>query len=287
MADPIILDAHGRHAQAVQFNKKGDLLISVGQGAKVRLWSAPDFKFVKAFEGHANSVNTISFSPSEKHLATGSTDGTVRVWSFPEGECRFVLKNQLIAKFAPAGDYLATLSKKGSVVLWQERGATELAEFAKLDKRLFNLAFSPDARHLLVGGASGIHVLQLPDGEKVDTLKAHAPAVACLLFSPDKKRLASSGADGSIRLWRASDWSPVRQIKLDAGGIYQLAFSPDGQTMAVSMDNKIQLFNVSDGSQEKQFDVGVKGVYGLAFSPNGKHLVNAAADGKIRIWELN
>jgi WD40 repeat protein len=74
---------------------------------------------------------------------------------------------------------------------------------------------------------------------------------------------------------------------LDAGGIYQLAFSPDGQTMAVSMDNKIQLFNVSDGSQEKQFDVGVKGVYGLAFSPNGKHLVNAAADGKIRIWELN
>lgn len=74
--EPFVIDAHGRHAQAVAFTKDGKLLVSTGQDACVRLWSVPGFEAAAVFEGHTNSVNSISFSPDSALLATGSTDGT-------------------------------------------------------------------------------------------------------------------------------------------------------------------------------------------------------------------
>src|SRR5690242_1595890 len=86
-AEPIVIDAHGRHAQAVAFTKDGKCLVSAGQDACIRLWSVPGFQAAGVFEGHGNSVNSLSLSPDGSLLATGSTDGTVRIWSFPQGPC--------------------------------------------------------------------------------------------------------------------------------------------------------------------------------------------------------
>ena len=41
--EPIVIDAHGRHAQAVAFTKDGKRLVSAGQDACVRFWSVPVF----------------------------------------------------------------------------------------------------------------------------------------------------------------------------------------------------------------------------------------------------
>src|SRR5206468_12176345 len=90
-----VIDAHGRHAQAVHFTRDGRLLVSAGQDARVRLWSGPGFAAAGSFEGHAKSVNGISFSPDERHVATGSFDGTVRIWSVPAGRCLRTLAKQI------------------------------------------------------------------------------------------------------------------------------------------------------------------------------------------------
>src|ERR1700730_13579303 len=124
--EPIVIAAHGRHAQAVAFSKNGKRLVSTGQDACVRLWSVPGFQAEGVFEGHANSVNSLSFSPDGSFLATGSTDGTVRVWSFPPGKCLHVLANQLTARFSPDGTHLATISAKGRVVLWNAKTSKEV-----------------------------------------------------------------------------------------------------------------------------------------------------------------
>src|SRR6266849_5448489 len=104
-----VIDAHGRHAQAVHFTKDSKLLISAGQDAHIRLWSVPGFAPAGAFDGHKNSVNSISFTPGEQLLATGSSDATVRLWSFPEGRCLPTLPRPLSALFSPYGDRLATI----------------------------------------------------------------------------------------------------------------------------------------------------------------------------------
>src|ERR1700732_5132844 len=133
LGDPIVIDAHGRHAQAVAFTKDGKCLVSAGQDACVRLWSVPGFEANGVFEGHSHSVNSLSFSPDGSLLATGSTDGTVRVWSFPQGKCLHVLAKQLTARFSPDGTHLATISAKGRVVLWDAMTGKEVTTLPALD----------------------------------------------------------------------------------------------------------------------------------------------------------
>jgi WD40 repeat protein len=85
LTDPIQIDAHGKHEQAVLFSKEHTLLASAGLDTMIHLWSRPSFDRKASFTGHANSVNSLSLNPKEDLLASGPTDQTVRVWTFPEG----------------------------------------------------------------------------------------------------------------------------------------------------------------------------------------------------------
>jgi WD40 repeat protein len=284
-SEPVVIDAHGRHAHAVQFTRDGKRLLSVGQDTRVRIWSVPGFEPAGTFDGHAKSVNTLSLAPGERRLATGSSDGTVRIWSFPEGDLLRVLSRQVSAVFSPGEDHLATLSAKGRVVLWEPEEGREITTLPNLDRRIFSIAFAPDGKNLLLGGTGPIHRVEVPSGEPLGMLEGHEVAVGCLRFSPDGALLASTGADRSIRLWSASDWSEVRRIDLEAGGILQIAFSPDGETLAVGADHRILVHAVQSGEILHRIELQPKGIYGLAVSPDGRFLANAAADGKVRIWE--
>jgi WD40 repeat protein len=280
-----LIEAHGRHAQAVRFTKDGKLLVSAGQDACVRLWSVPGFSAAGAFEGHKNSVNSLAFTPDEQLLATGSTDGTVRLWSFPEGRCLHTLEKQVTGVFAPDGERLATISAKGQVILWEAKSGKQITAIPALDKRTMALAFSPNGRSLLVGGTGPIHKVALADGKKEGELTGHKLVVACMRISPNSKWLASTGADGHLRLWSTKDWALAWSAKLAGSGVLQLAFAPKSDSVAVAADYVIQSYSVKDGTLVGRIEVPVKGLYGVAISPDGKYLANAAADGKVRVWE--
>jgi WD40 repeat protein len=293
-----VIDAHGRHAQAVRFTKDGKLLVSAGQqfggsippipprqDAAVRLWSVPAFAAAGSFTGHKNSVNSLSLSADEQLLATGSSDGTVRVWSFPDGRCLQTLEKQVTSVFAPEGDLLATISTKGQVGLWQAKTGTQIRSISALDKRTTCVAFAPDGSTLLIGGTGPIHRVALADGNKVGELTGHKIVVACLQVSPDGKWLASTGADGQLRLWSTKDWTEARAVKIQNSGVLQIAFAPRSDSVTVAADHVIQTFAVKNGNVVERVEVNLKGLYGVAISPDGKYLANAAADGKVRVWE--
>jgi WD40 repeat protein len=40
---------------------------------------------LRAVKGHTDSVNSVTFSPDGNTMASGSLDGTVRLWQVPEG----------------------------------------------------------------------------------------------------------------------------------------------------------------------------------------------------------
>jgi WD40 repeat protein len=231
-------------------------------------------------------VNSLSFSPDEKHLATSSSDGTVRVWSFPGGGADLVLQKQNAVRFSPSGRYLATLSTRGTASLWEMPAGTRVFESDPVDRRTFTLAFSPDERSLLIGGTGTIHRLEVPTGTPLPAMAAHEQAVTALVVSPDGATLASSGPPGVVKLWSTADWSLRGEVPLEGAGVMALAFSPDSSRLAVSLDFYIVMISVSDAQILERRRVGVKGVYGLSWSPDGKYLANAAADGRVRVWTL-
>jgi len=77
----------------------------------------------------------------------------------------------------------------------------------------------------------------------------------------------------------------VSRVDIGASGYHQLAFTPDGSRIAVSADFKIVLIDVPEARGREELQLRLKGVYGLGFSSDRRHLANAAADGRLRVWE--
>ena len=283
---PLVLEAHGKHAQAVHFTRDGKRLVSSGQDAHVRVWSLPSFKPERSFEGHAKSVNALAFTADEKRLLSAASDPAVKLWSFPAGKCLHTFEGQNLGAIGPDGAHVVTVSTKGELALWDGDSGTKRRTLPALDKRHLALAFSQNGLFLFVGGTGPIHRLSLPDGQVDGVHKGHQIAVACLRPSPNPAILASSGLDGTLRFWTVIGGDEVNCVPLGATGTLQLAFAPDGRSIAVAVDHAVLLLGAPDGELRERFELPVKGVYGVAFSSDGRYLANAAADGRVRVFEL-
>jgi WD40 repeat protein len=56
----------------------------------------------------------------------------------------------------------------------------------------------------------------------------HTQGVGTLAFSPDGKTLASSGSDGTLRLWNVATQQQLLAVQQVGSPFFDLLFSPDG-----------------------------------------------------------
>jgi WD40 repeat protein len=258
-------------------------LVSSGQDAAVRLWRPPGFRPAGVFAGHTKTINSLALAPDRTQLASGSADGTVRVWSFPRGEVLHVLDGHTAA-FSPDGRHVATISDFGGAALWYADTGECVAAWPSLDARVFCVTFALDGGTLLVGGTGVIHRIKLSDLSQQPALTGHRLLVTAMQVSPTGGLLASVGSEGALRLWRTDAWDEVGCIPVVGKGAAQLAFEPKGTMIAVGVDHAILIFALGDGALVERIQMPVKGVNGLAFSPNGRYLACAASDGVVRVW---
>jgi WD40 repeat protein len=127
---------------------------------------------------------------------------------------------------------------------------------------------------------------------------ASPPKYTPIAFSPNGKLLACADyvakenvpVVGSVRLWDVGKRKVVATLRdgggeLDYGvyGVFSVAFSPDGKTLAVSSGRAVTLFDVASGKEKSSF----KGCGGpLAFGPDGKTLATADESGGT-LWDLS
>ena len=108
----------------------------------------------RSLSGHTSDVRSVVYSPDGRTLASGSVDGTLRLWNVATGAVSKTLKTEqsvLAVSYAPDGQTLATGHVDGKVGLWDVATGELKQHFARHGSAVLTVAYSPDGSTLATG----------------------------------------------------------------------------------------------------------------------------------------
>lgn len=140
--------------------------------------------------------------------------------------------------FSPQGHRIAISWEDSSLSVYDTSTLVELWHVT-VRVGVGRVSWSPDGQWVAIGTAdSGAQVLDPNTGRVIDTLIS-ARCVYDLAASPDGALLSTGGhVDGVLRIWNAHTWQERSQPRAEqAGAIWTVAWSPNGQFLAVGLSD--------------------------------------------------
>src|SRR5262249_21470456 len=155
-----------------------------------------------------NSVEALSFSPDGTHLASGSLDGSVRLWNI-----RSKFQEAILGFHMPAGDPNADPRTNSAIV--------------------YDLQFSRDGHHLISCGRDGSLKLWNVDQRSLQaTLLQDEEPLRAVAFSPDGSYIVCGGDSRTVYLLSAATGQVInKRLLQEEHPIYRLSFGPDSHTL--------------------------------------------------------
>lgn len=176
------------------------------------------------------SATSLAFSADGTVIASGHYDGVVRVWDI-KGNCTLHTLSGvdhesspdvvLSVAFSTNGKIAAGFRDSGAFKIWDaESGKMLLGPLQGHQARLFSLAFSPTAEHIVSASWEADGRIKLWDattGECLSTVpRGQTQRVKSLQFSADGEWIVSSSQDATIRIWDATKFlSPAPCLRDD------------------------------------------------------------------------
>lgn len=211
-------------------------------------------------KGHDNVINSLDFTHSGKYLASGSDDGTIKIWKIEESN------NIPIVTTLTAGARVTGVS---------------------FNSKTQSLAVASDQRNVLV-----YDLIKLDAGVKKYTpreLKKHKDIVNKVAYSADGSFIASSSINNELILWKP-DGTVVKEFDNNESIINALTFSHDSKILvAMDASGKGASYSIPSGNKFAEFNGHDNTVFSADFSPesaSGNYQVATAGGNNnvIYIW---
>ncbi len=256
-------------------------------------------------QGHYDSIISLAFSPNGRWLASGSRDGTVKIWDVASrslvttldvriGSDDVDLLDQVERVEFISDDQLVCHSSRGvDLFILRANGNIESMPLSSGEEQFF---FSGGPTALMVREDEDsllVSILRTSDWQIIRTWTAPAEGFHCVAMAPDG-RLAVFGYDEQLiaftmdkgeRLWSRDQ--PDRWSSL------VMRFSPDSRQIAFANSyERPQMLDASTGvttywlgpDKHRQLGSGSWFQDVLVFSEDGETLVTSGTDGTIHCW---
>ncbi|RKU13228.1 hypothetical protein C6503_16055 [Candidatus Poribacteria bacterium] len=284
----------------------------------IKLWDLHTGELRATFDNQDASVSSVAFHPDGKMLASGDSKGAIRLWDIASGKHKHILtphEDVIKVMFSPNGQTLMSSGRgRETVQLW-DANTGELKTNLENTKTFPQIVYSPDGRTLAIhyynADTDEIQLWDAETGELKTTLIGWK-SENHIAFSPDGTTLATADKNYTVRLWDVqtgqlkntlrgeTDYYKVIEVNEDgvrkvknyaSKRVQSIAFSPDGDTLAVSSYGEIRLWDIPTGTHQTTL-TGNGSFSRLVFSPDGRTLAGSSYDysrheSDIYFWNIN
>jgi WD40 repeat protein len=279
---------------SVALSPNGSRMAGGGGDGTVKIWDAASGQEMRSLKGHTADVSSVAFKHDGSEIASASMDGTLKVWNTTTGEATRTVSAHsgwvTSVAFSLDGSQIAS----AGVDMELPAGIGRFQLSAAMKKQfLFLFANGPvanPARSMIQGGSipniakGNVRIWEATSGRETRTIDELAVSVA---FSPDGSHLATSGSDGTVKVWDAATARAPLVLHGHTGAVRGIAFSPEGARLAsvASSDKTIRIWDTTTGQETLTLKGHSDSVISVAFSPDGHRLASASADGTIKVWD--
>jgi WD40 repeat protein len=270
------------------FSADNKLLATARQGGTVAVWSVGSRQPIWVMNGEWFG----QFADEGQTLITVSPNFILRVWDVATQALKRAVTLPGITdfterRFALHGNRLATANQDGAITLYEITSGRVLGNYKAQPGYLTKLAFSPDARLLVVCVED--QPIKLWDvttqKEKPASFSLQETAMG-VAFSPDGLTMASASYDGTVCFLSLSTGNAEAALTGIKEGCSGVAFTPDGRTLAVACeDGTVRLWNLATRREVAVLKHGKTPLRFVVFSSDNQTLVSVGEDGTTRLWD--
>jgi len=283
---------------AWRFAPDGKSVLTVDLQGRAAQWKGTDFQESESLMDIGTEFSyyrwllrySVLISRDARWLATGSTNGTIRVWDLRArtllGQSTVSTGGVLPLEFVAQGKRLMIVHvDDGSVhewdlTTWQESRSWQGAADT------WHLTFSQDGRWSLALGWEGASLLREIATGRETNHRLDFSGVNNTTFSPDGRFFAAASELGYAKLWETVTLRELATFRGVLMGVHSVAFSPDGKRLAAGSEGSeaVQLWDV-ESYQELLTLEGQGSLFGSsAFSPDGNVVGSRNAQGQLHLW---
>lgn len=255
--------------------------------------------------GESTRIDSVQFSPDGKMLGVAASApaqfGEIQVWDFAKRELKNAYKVALDSvygiSFSPDGQRAAVGCADKTVRVIGLSDGKELLRFDNHSDWVLGTTFTLDGKRLLSGGRDrALKLIDATSGQFIDDVNKLLEEVLCLARHPKADQVAYGGAQGTPRLYKISDnqgrtsanndVNLIREFERLPGPVYAVAFSSDGQMLAVAgAANEARIYRINDGSRVATLKGHEGALFAIAFHPSRNEVATGGFDGKVRIYD--
>jgi pre-mRNA-processing factor 19 len=286
------------------------MTVSGGMDSNAVLYDHTAGRDIATLRGHSKRLNAALFHPdaSRSIVLTASADKLVKLWSSESATATYV-EAATIGEASgqgafggevtgisvhPTGDFAACSSKDGSWsfvslsyggILETVRSAADSSPSAAAYS---SVCFHPDGLLLGVGSCASSHTVDIWDVKtrgKIHSFGGHSGPVRSLDFSENGYFMASTGANGEVKLWDLRKLKNLKSLTLPGGVTGScVRFDHSGTYLAVGGGSSVVVAAVKDWEQIVNLTGHTKDVTAVNFSSDARCLASASLDRTVKLW---